>query len=318
MVHCAGPLIRTFIHPTTMSRLLLLIVCLGFGQFAAAQTYQRLIQPDKYWEIMECDRTLICNYTGGDRYHFDGDTLINGQTYAKMYRQALISQYGSNPYCPPFGVSPNIFLSYFFLREDTVAQRIYRYAPWDNLETLVFDLTMEAGDTLFLSDMWDYCVLDSITTTSFSDGVVRRVYHFDSAVFIEGVGSVGSLNGGPFYPPNTIVGHCDQLYCFEHNGAGLYPWINCGSGPLSTNEQSAEQDAAPHPNPASDQIRLPTISNGPAQVYIHDQLGRLVLRDDLLKENANVDIRGLRPGTYSYRMVAPDGTAMTGRFEVLR
>ena len=53
-------------------------------------------------------------------------------------------------------------------------------------------------------------------------------------------------------------------------------------------------------------------------MYIHDQLGRLVLRHDLLKENANVDIRALRPGSYNYRAVAPDGSAMTGRFEVLR
>jgi hypothetical protein len=301
-----------------MSRLLhLLIVCLGLGQFAVAQTYQRLIQPDKYWEIMRCDRTLICNYTGGDRCHFDGDTLINGQTYAKMYGQALISPWGTTPYCPPFGVSPNMGLSNIFLREDTVAQRIYRYGPGDAPETLVFDLTMETGDTLF-SEGSGEIVLDSITTTTFSDGVVRRVYHFDSAVFIEGVGSVDSFNGGPFYTPNTTVEHCDQLYCFEHNGAGLYPWVNCGSGPLSTDDQSAETDPAPHPNPASDQIRLPTISNGPAQVYIHDQLGRLVLQHDLRDQNSSVDIRTLRPGTYNYRTVAPDGSATTGRFEVLR
>ena len=134
-----------------------------------------------------------------------------------MYGQALISPWGTNPYCPPFGVSPNSFLLWDFLREDTVAQRIYRYEPEDGTETLVFDLTMETGDTLF-SEGSGEIVLDSITTTTFSDGVVRRVYHFDSAAFIEGVGSVGSFNGGPFYPPNTTVEHCDQLYCFEHDG----------------------------------------------------------------------------------------------------
>jgi hypothetical protein len=82
-----------------MTRLLpLLIVCLGMDQFAVAQTYQHLIQPDKYWEIMQRDRTLLCNYQGrGRHYHFEGDTVINGQTYAKMYGQALISQYGTNP-----------------------------------------------------------------------------------------------------------------------------------------------------------------------------------------------------------------------------
>lgn len=301
-----------------MSRLLLLTVCLGLGQFSAAQTYQRLIQPDKYWEIMWCDRTLICTYTWGARYHFEGDTVINGQTYAKLYGQSLISQYGFNPYCPPFGVDPNMFLSDIFLREDTVAQQIFRYGPGDAPEALVFDLTMEAGDTLF-SEGWGEIVLDSITTTAFSDGVVRRVYHFDYAVFIEGVGTVDALNdGGPFYPPTTGVEHCDQLYCFEHNGAGLYPWVNCGSGPLSTNDQSAEKDLAPHPNPASDLIRIPSVGNGPAQVFIHDQLGRLVLRHDRLKANANVDIRALHPGTYSYRVLAPDGSTLTGRFEVLR
>jgi hypothetical protein len=284
------------------------------GNMAVAQTYQRLIQPDKYWEIMRCDRTLICNYTGGGRYHFDGDTLINGQTYATMYGQALISPWGTTPYCPPFGVSPNMGLSDIFLREDTVAQRIYRYEPEDATETLVFDLTMETGDTLF-SEGSGEIVLDSITTTTFSDGVVRRVYHFDSAAFIEGVGSVGSFNGGPFYPPNTTVEHCDQLYCLEHDGLVLQGWC---SGPLSTDGQSAGTDPAPHPNPASVQIQLPSIGDGPSQVYIHDQLGRLVLRQDLFKENANVDIRALRPGSYNYRVVAPDGSAMTGRFDVLR
>jgi hypothetical protein len=301
-----------------MSRLLLLlIVGLGLGQFAVAQTYQHLIQPDKYWEIMECDRTLICNYTGGARYHFDGDTVINGQTYAKMYGQALISPWGTTPYCPPFGVSPNIFLSDIFLREDTVAQRIYRYGPWDAPETLVFDLTMETGDTLF-SEGFGEIVLDSITTTTFSDGVVRRVYHFDQAKFIEGIGTVECLNnGGPFFPPSTDIPHCDQLYCIEHDGLVLQGWC---SGPLSTDDQSYGTAPAPNsnPNPASDQIRLPTISNGPAQVFIYDQFGRLVLEHDLRDQNSSVDIRALRPGTYSYRTVAPDGSAKTGRFVVTR
>lgn len=297
-----------------VSLLLTLVAC---GSLVA-QAYQRLIQPDKYWEIMSCDRTLICNYTGGARYHFDGDTLINGQTYAKLYGRSLISQYGFNPYCPPFGVDPNMFLSDIFLREDTVAQQIFRYGPGDAPEALVFDLTMEAGDTLFFSDIWDYCVLDSITTTSLNDGVVRRVYHFGPAVFIEGVGALGSFNGGPFYPPNTTVAHCDQLYCFEHNGAGLYPWVNCGSGPLSTYDQSAEPHTAPHPNPASEHIQLPSVGNTPAQAFIHDQLGRLVLKQQLQKQDTSIDIHDLLPGTYWFRTVAPDGSAMSGRFEVMR
>lgn len=298
-----------------MIRLLpLLFMFMPLGHMAVAQTYQRLIQPDKYWEIMECNRILLCNWQSGARYHFDGDTVINGQTYAKMYGQALISQWGGNPYCPPFGVSPNMLLSDIFLREDTVAQRIYRLWPWDNAETLVFDLTLETGDTMFIEN-WEDIVLDSITTTSFSDGVVRRVYHFDQAKFIEGIGTVECRNdGGPFFPPSTDIPHCQQLYCFEHIG---FTQGGC-SGPLSTDDQSAEKDTAPHPNPASDQIQLPSIADGPSQVYIHDQLGRLVLRQELFKENANVDIRALHPGTYSYRMVAPDGSAMTGRFEVLR
>jgi hypothetical protein len=44
----------------------------------------------------------------------------------------------------------------------------------------------------------------------------------------------------------------------------------------------------------------------------------LVLQHDLRDQNASVDIRALRPGTYNYRTVAPDGSATTGRFEVLR
>jgi hypothetical protein len=283
------------------------------GHIAGAQTYQRLIQPDKYWEVMECDRTLICNYTGGARHHFDGDTVINMQTYAKMYGQALISPWGTTPYCPPFGVSPNMGLSDIYLREDTAAQRIYRFEPWDNTETLVFDLTIQAGDTV--GPPGDQVVLDSISTVDLGDGIQRRVYHFPSSPsqFVEGIGTLYSW--WPFSPPSRIPAHCDVVPCVEHEGIVLHGWC---SGPLSTDDQSAETDLTPHPNPASDQIQLPSIGEGPSQVYIHDQLGRLVLRQDLFKENANVDIRALHPGTYNYRTVAPDGSAMTGRFEVLR
>lgn len=295
-----------------MIRLLhLLIVCLGLGQFAAAQTYQRLIQPDKYWEIMWCDRTLICNVYAGFRQYFEGDTLINGQTYAKMYGQALISPWGTNPYCPPFGVSPNSFLMWDFLREDTVAQRIYRYEPNDGTETLVFDLTMEVGDT-WETMPGDIVQLDSITTDDSWDGFERRVFHFELCKFVEGIGTVGSW--GVFGPPSMHPAHCSVLYCFEHIG---FTQGGC-SGPLSTYDQSAEKDPAPHPNPASDLIHIPSVGIGPAQVFIHDQLGRLVLRHDRLKGNANVDIRALHPGTYSYRVLAPDGSTLTGRFEVMR
>lgn len=279
---------------------------------AIAQGYHRLIEPGKYWEILQCDRQLICNASSGYRQYFEGDTLIDGRLYAKMYAHQLISQWGTSPYCPPFGVSADRFLTEIFIREDTVAQRIYRRDPdGSDGESLVIDLNMQPGGTWEV-EPGDIVLLDSITVSAAWDGIERRVFHFGSCQFVEGIGMVGSWD--VFGPPSIHPPHCLNLYCFEHIG---HSSGGC-SGPLNIDDLAFGVPTIPYPNPASDEIRLPPMWDVPAQAYIHDQLGRLIMRFDVSKDGSVIDVRGLSPGTYELRAVAADGAVVTGRFEVLR
>jgi hypothetical protein len=282
-----------------------------------AQSYQPVIQPDKTWEMMECDRVLICSVQGGAQYHFEGDTLLNGRTYAKLYGRSLISPWGNSPYCPPFAVAPEHFLSDTFIREDTVAQRIYRYQPEaPELETLVFDLnTQEGGSVLGLEG--EMIVIDSIRMMVLQDGIPRRAFYFGwSGAFVEGIGCLDNF-GGAFDPPALTVPHCQVVRCVMHNGIELRNAGYACSGPLSTTDLPPIHPAQAYPNPASDKVVLAGGPKGMWLVQVYDHQGREVVQGSFQGEEP-MDVSALMPGVYSYQLSSERGMVHHGRFNVAR
>lgn len=278
---------------------------------ASAQAFLPIIGPDKYWEVLSCDPTLICNWNAGSRRYFEGDTVIEGRTYGKSYAQELISQWEGGPFCPPFTVSPNRVLTGVFIREEQSTGRIYRLnTDAGGGEQLLFDHSLEVGETWEVSP-GDIVQLDSITIDTAWDGIPRRVYHFDHCQFVEGIGTVGSWD--VFGPPSIHPPQCATLYCFEHTG---HTAEGC-SAPLSAGTASMHDPWFAAPNPANDRLNL-SILDVPCRVRIHDQQGRTVMDVHLSNPLAELEIGSLRPGTYTYTTTSVNGPPRAGRFQVQR
>lgn len=278
---------------------------------ASAQAFLPIIGPDKYWEVLSCDPTLICNWNAGSRLYFEGDTVIEGQTYGKLYAQELVSQWEGGPFCPPFTVSPIRVLTAVFIREDQSAERIYRLnTDAGGGEQLLFDHSLEVGETWEVYP-GDIVQLDSITIDGGWDGIPRRVYHFDHCQFVEGIGSVGSWD--VFGPPSIHPPQCATLYCFEHTG---HTAEGC-SPPLSAGITSMRDTWFAAPNPAYDRLKL-SILDVPCRVQIHDQQGRMAMNVLLTTGLTELEIGSLPPGIYTYNATSDNGSLRAGRFQVQR
>ena len=65
-----------------------ILFILLFPVVLSAQGYIKLINNDFYWDIPEADMGYICQGFGENgpyRYKFNGDTVIDGVTYSKLY-----------------------------------------------------------------------------------------------------------------------------------------------------------------------------------------------------------------------------------------
>ena len=179
-------------------------------------------------------QSTICTYgwIGGPTMHryTAGDTLVNGNTWKVLLEQ----EYASSAFC-----------DYGYIREDTAAQKIYFMDNQFNPEVLLYDFSMQPGDSIhrtfyqtsgFYMDGWYR--LDSISTITINAGVRRLFYLYNTLSFyplqwIESVGHPGDL--AYLYSCNTnggmLIGcfndpisrdFCMLLTCFEHHQQKVY------------------------------------------------------------------------------------------------
>jgi hypothetical protein len=190
--------------------ILALIFILEFG-LIKAQTYVPFPDTNAYWnEIKQyqgiCDPPDYCKYT----FYFDGDTLINAESYHKVY------------------VDDSIYISYMGgLRE--IDKKVYFF--WRDCAdpVLLYDFGLNVGDSVRLA--CDLCYFEgplymkvtSVDSVLIGDTSYRRRINFDygpEQSWIEGIGSVGGL----FYPAfSCLTCTCFfKLICFEQDGITLY------------------------------------------------------------------------------------------------
>ena len=158
----------------------------------------------------------------GEHYSYTiaGDTVIGNQTYHQL----------SIPYVDSYGpCTVNHSAGYNgCYRQDVAARKVYYIAPGDVTEELLYDFTLEVGDTIHEFSRFN-CTQPTDTISLIDSMLIgtnyRKVWHFGefpiSNTIIEGIGYVsGILEGcatsmpdGPFY----------VLDCFQQNGITLYP-----------------------------------------------------------------------------------------------
>lgn len=250
---------------------------------------------------------------------YAGDTLIEGLLYKRIHEVFVMTS--SNGCCyPPEDLGSG------FLREDTLAKRVF----WRNggmaQDSLLYDFDVQVGDTLtgFMGSCDMTWTVGSIDSMLIGPNYRKRINYevsFDPGIqfsIIEGIGSTYGLTTCPFVPFEMGI----FLSCFTVDGDLLYPPSGadmeaCGDL-TSAVLPPMEIGSAPLkllPNPASGRLVLQCDPNRlPLDVSVVDLTGEVHLRSVLSMANSAIDISSLPSGIYFLHVVRRGTMVATEKF----
>ena len=244
-------------------------------------------------------------YIGGTNYYAPlGDSIIDNKTYIKIYQT---DSFGNS-----YGYEPRL------IRED--GDRVYYLLPPDNIDTLLYDFSLQPGDTISPYADWGItfdAVVDSISSIQilnenrkciyFNVPSGRSIFNMvnygpnDPApvVWIEGIGS----NDGLFTPGNgsNVIDGITFLSCFKENDTLKYG-DDCGLT-YTSNENNIDllESVSVFPNPASTTITLSLPSNQSTILSIFNLLGEKMKEEKVTGKQITLDVSSLPQGLYLVR-----------------
>ncbi len=229
------------------------------------------------------------------------DSLINQVSYKKAW------------YCPDEYPSDWHFE---FLVRDNGNQKIYRYDAVSQTERLIFDFSLQPGDSVLLSwssSMPDYYVYAWSRDTVYVAGAYRPRIILGATAEVSGnpldvwVEGLGSMLWGPVSKPPGYVGTMDTVLCIHYQQAQIYQkpgFTSCHLENVGISE-TENGSLVLYPNPVEDVsvFQAPTTINGPVVLEVYDVLGRLskTIRESGL-EQIQIRHSDFRPGLYFFRI----------------
>lgn len=286
-------------------------LCLLYAVCSYAQDYLPLPTADVEWTVLH---EQISSYEPKflHNYHYvpQGDTLINGKTFAKLYRSDGRA----------FDAEARAYIGAYRNDDNKVL-----YVARDSLnEAVLYDFEVQPGWILSMvdRDTTYFFQLESIDTILWSDNVPRRRYnfHFKSRFddgygyhhsWIEGMGSTIGFFPDPeiFYmqllPVDPIFSQ--TLLCFQHQETLLYTDSTFYKGECfregivnSAGAHIMAQEVKVFPNPSEGifYINLPEEAEC-AQISVLDLRGQVVFTQNCVNNvNRALDLSDLPNGLY--------------------
>lgn len=301
-----------------MKLYLVIIITLGtyLEIFAQTSIYHKFPVSNAYWN--ESSGGYQCDCCSDYQYKISGDTIVNSILYRKLwingvnYWPDLLSQF-----CSP-NISGYIDEYAGAYREDTLAQKVYYLPSGASSDTLLYDFTVNVGDTLPLS--YTVVVSNSVVTSIDSiliDNNYRKRIEISADVglnvfWIEGIGSTFGL----LTTLEVQFEHYINLVCFIEDGLTIYPNVTypCDSI-VSIEERLSEPEIIISPNPALDRIRIQVPENLIVKsVQVCNVMGQIVISQKGLGLNS-VNITHLPSGIYLLKMLTSAGL-LTGKLVI--
>ena len=259
------------------SLLVLFYVLIGLNSHAQVN-YPIPQEPTSEWRIDYAQWDGTSNYvrTNAARIFVAGDTLINGNTYSRLLSTGVITtSWLGGSYDYPY---ENAF--YGFIRTDTARTWFF----YDSTEELLYDFTLQAGDTLPMTTInWSPTVIISSVDSVLVNGkYLRRFNLFDPVQsdlichwYIEGIGSENGL----ISPMQMMMDNGWYFDCYAEDHVPVFP--EDSDCILSVNAMNMEAPAGRtevFPNPAEDflTVRMFSPEGCEVELGILDISGRQV------------------------------------------
>jgi hypothetical protein len=275
-----------------MKTIITLLLGLVISGMVYSQAYYPIVQENNEWNVLQ----VI--YPGGNywtmTYKFYGDTTISEQTYKKVYKS-----------------EEEIPINWEYeggIREEE--QKVWYYPKFGNVETKIYDFTLNAGDTVTF--LFEPMVVDSVSYGEIN-GEVRKHIYFSypdysppvNEYWIEGIGSNrGILQSGTA----TFIGGWTWFLCMSENGELIYMNPNYNSCYLLSTEIEEINNSIinVYPNPVKDKIIIKNIDNIKIEsISIIDFKGQKLLEFD--KNKTELEISGISNGIYLLKVNYENG-----------
>jgi len=278
-----------------------------------SQEYHPLPQENAIWN------TVGDNMFSGNlwrfRYGVQGDTIINNQSYTKVY--SLFDTTLVHPYSSYFGA----------IREND-SKQVYLLMP-EFEETMLYDFSMDVGDTIWFNiggglcydginflESTHYKVVTSIDSVQIENGEYRKRWQFQEIFipdsWIEGIGSTEWF--GLFNPIISLIALWGDDYsfaCFKQEEEVLYLnndhcdicfcQLLTDIQPNSTTKPDLLQI---YPNPATDIFHLQIKSPDNRRILISNVLGEVIFEKDIINESEiSMNITKWTKGIYVVHLI---------------
>ena len=169
----------------------------------------------EHWHMYDGGDPMDC--TGERLISIEKDSIINGVQYWKAINYPTTKWSGFGTLCNSFYLN-----SYQFIREDTIARKIFKYTP--NGETVILDFNLQVNDTFNINYYSYNPIVDSITRDVLLNGDSTTIQHGHFGISnhyktIEGVGANFNFIWSGYGEWGTPL---YTLKCFNKNGQTLY------------------------------------------------------------------------------------------------
>ena len=263
-----------------------------------SQDYYPLIEENRTWNVIS---VALVGPTSWDTtystltYEFSGDTIIDSHTYLKLNKSN--EEFPSN------------WNLCWYMREDN-EKKIWGRTKSDNDEMLMYDFSVESGDSVLVGFDPVYLFVDSITELVLSQ-TVRKKYWLScksmpeySETWIEGI---GSSKGICWSGSAMVVGGWYYALCMSENGDIIYKNPNYESCYLITGISEIDRQIIQiYPNPAKDLLRIENNNNIEINsISLTNINGQIIKKFD--PNNTQLDISEISSGLYLLKLSYKNG-----------
>lgn len=287
-----------------MKKLLLVTLLLSIFEFNA-QNFSITDQGNRWTvEITQfCGDLPDCNDFEISGYRTNGQEVINGITYATIeFYNIFTNQWQLSSY----------------LREETSI--IYILSPNQDEESILYDFTLEVGDSASIIPLEDTNQngLADVTavTNEFIAGEMRKVITFDVPTpdsfisdfeqWIEGIGSTTNL----INPFRSVIDAGYNLGCFG-DGIEFFPFSEEGNCSLLNISEVPEITTSLIPNPIRDQSTL-TVNNFQNNTIIsfYNVLGQYINRKRIITPTTIINHNDFPSSGIYFYQIEQDGVVI--------
>ncbi len=295
--------------------LLLFVSCTSFAQY----TYPEFPEDSMRWLVRQNRFFVDYVYTFDFELRLtDEDTIVDGKSYNKIFRQASSFSTPIGDPIPPLDstLTSDIKMEYWgAIREED--KRVYLLHDY-NWGILIYDFNLNVGDLIPYPFINLGAHITNIDTVNIG-GILRKRFHIidngNLEYFIfEGIGTNMGLK--PSAPPEDA--HL-ELVCMSNYLTDEVVYLSpnydeCYKMAMfsSTAEVNDAEKVALYPNPAESEVHISLDSEEEiSSVKIYDASSRILLRENIQSNQATINISHLNPGFYLVEIACNNGVYVT-------